>query len=78
MNRFAGYASLLFLIGVAGWPPVWERADYSVYCAYVAWAFVSVLLSLFCFGGGMWDLIVLVPNYCLSFDFDNANATTAV
>ena len=31
--------------------------------------FVCVLLSLFGFEGGMWDLIVLVPDHCLSFDF---------
>ena len=27
--------------------------------------FVCVLLSLFGFEGGMWDLIVLIPDHCL-------------
>ena len=44
--------------------------------------FVGVLLSLFffffffvvfCFEGGMWDLIVLIPNHCLSIYFGILN-----
>ena len=33
---------LLFLIRVAEWPPVWERAVHSVYCACLSWAFVKL------------------------------------
>ena len=32
--------------------------------------FVCVLLSLLFFFGGMWDLIVLIPDHCLSVYFD--------
>ena len=32
--------------------------------------FVCMLLSLFGFEGGMWDLILLVPDQYLSFHFD--------
>ena len=30
-----------------------------------SYQFVCVLLFFFCFQGGMWDLIVLVPDHCL-------------
>ena len=33
--------------------------------------FVFVLLSLFGFEGGLWDLIVLMPDHCLSVYFVN-------
>ena len=31
--------------------------------------FVSLVISLFGFEGRIWDLIVLVPDHCLSFYF---------
>ena len=31
--------------------------------------FVYLVISLLVFGGGMWDLIVSVPDHCLSFYF---------
>ena len=54
-----------------------ERGVHSVYYAYLEWVFiscVSVLLSLLVLMVGMWDLIVLVPDYCLHFYFDLAPA----
>ena len=52
--------------------PVWERAVHSVYheCLYV--------FSYFPFGfeGRMWDLIVSVPDHCLSFYFLYRNVST--
>ena len=46
-------------------------------CSYVilcvsfvnVYEFVFVLVSLFNFDGGMWDLIVLIPDLCLSVSF---------
>ena len=31
--------------------------------------FMYLVISLFCFEGRMWDLIVSVPDHCLSFYF---------
>ena len=31
--------------------------------------FIYLVISLFCFEGRMWDLIVSVPDHCLSFYF---------
>ena len=32
--------------------------------------FMYLVISLFGFEGGMWDLIVSVPDHCLSFYFE--------
>ena len=32
--------------------------------------FMYLVISLFGFEGRIWDLIVSVPDHCLSFDFD--------
>ena len=48
------------------------RAVYSVYCACLLWAFVKFCVCpSFPFGieGGMWDVIVLIPDHCLSIYF---------
>ena len=63
---------LPFSISVAEFPPVWERAAHSINCTCLSWAlvkFVCVLLSLFGFEGGMWDVIVLILDHCLSINF---------
>ena len=36
--------------------------------------FVYLVVSLFGFGGGMWDLIVSVPDHCFSFYFSSITA----
>ena len=40
-----------------------ESAVRSVCCACISWAFVTFPFG---FEGGMWDLIVLIPDHCLS------------
>ena len=35
--------------------------------------FMYLVISLFGFEGRMWDLIVLVPDHCLSFYFSHQN-----
>ena len=63
---------LLFLIRVAEWSPVWERAIHSVYCACLSWAFFKFCVCpSFPFGieGRMSDVIVLIPDHCLSIYF---------
>ena len=60
---------LPFSIRVAEWPPVWEIAVHSANCACLLWALVKFCVCpSFPFGiqGGMWDVILLVPNHCLS------------
>ena len=47
---------LLFIFGLAEWPPVWEKTVRSVYCACLSWAFVEFCVCpSFPFGteGGM-------------------------
>ena len=56
----------------ATWSPVWERAVHSVNYACLLWALVKLCVCLsFPFGieGGMWDVIVLIPDHCLSIYF---------
>ena len=51
------------------WPPVWKRAVHLVYCACHLQAFVKFCgCPSFPFGieGRVWDLIVLIPDHCLS------------
>ena len=62
----------LYSIRVAELPPVWERAVHSflprVSLANVLCQFVCVRVSFpLSFYGRIWDLIVLVPDHCLSF-----------
>ena len=60
---------LLFSLRIAEWPPVWESAVHSVYCACLSLAFVKFCVcSSFPFGieGRMWDVIVLIPDHWLS------------
>ena len=42
-----------------------EMFIHSSYCLSI-WVCASFS---FCFEGGMWDMIVLVPDHCLSFYF---------
>ena len=54
-------------------PPVWERAVHSVNCTCLSWELVKFCLCpSFPFGieGGMWDVIVLIPDHNLSIYFD--------
>ena len=47
-----------------------EIVSHSVYCACLAWALVNLYVCAsfpFGFESRMWDLIVLVPDHCLSF-----------
>ena len=60
---------LPFSIGVAERTPVWGRAVHSVNCACLSWVLVKFCVCpFFPFGieGGVWDVIVLIPDYCLS------------
>ena len=41
------------------------RVPFVNYCQ-----FMFLVISLFGFEGGIWDLIVSVPEHCLSFYFD--------
>ena len=48
---------------------MWERAVYSVKCACLLWAFVKFCVRPsfpFDIEGRMRDLIVLIPDHCLS------------
>ena len=47
---------LLFSFRVAEWPPVWERAVHSVYCAYLSWTFIKFFVSFFPFWYWEWDV----------------------
>ena len=54
---------------VAEWPPVWERVVLSINCTCLSWALVKFCMCLsFPFGieGGMWDVIALIPDHCVS------------
>ena len=59
---------LLFSIRLAEWPLVWEKAVHSVYLACFFFFFFFVNCNTFPLGfeGGMWDLIVMIPDHCLS------------
>ena len=59
-------------IRVAESPPVWERVVHSVNCTYLSWALVKVCVCpSFPVGieGGMTDVIVFIPDHCLSVYF---------
>ena len=60
---------------VAEWPPVWERAVHSVYRECLFKLLSIYVFSCFPFGfeGRMWDLIVSVPDHCLSFTLISLN-----
>ena len=62
---------LLFSTKVAEQQPVWERL-FIRFTVHVFHESLSVCMSAsfpFGFEGGMWDLILLVPDYCLSTNF---------
>ena len=61
-------------IMVAERPPVWERAVHlhSLYCVCVIRKRLSVCMFVsfpFDFENGLWDVIVLIPDHCLSTYF---------
>ena len=63
---------LLFSIRVAEWLPVWERAVHSVNCRCLLWALVKFCMCPsfpFSIEGGIRDVIVLIPDNCLSIYF---------
>ena len=62
---------MLYSVSVAEWPPVWERAVHSVYCVSFVnvYQFLCVSYLPVWFEGGMWYLIVLMPDHCLSIYF---------
>ena len=60
---------LPFSIRVAEGPPAWERAVHSVNYTCLSWAlFKFCVCPPFPFGikGGMWNVIVLIPDHCFS------------
>ena len=72
---------LLFLVRVAKWPTIWERA---VHLLLLCVSFVNVFSVCLCvcvcmyvrasfpfgFKGRVLDFIALFPDYFLSFNFD--------
>ena len=72
---------LLFSVRVAERSPNSKRAIHSVYRASLSCTFIKCVCVracvcvcvcvcfLFGFDGGMWDLIVLISDHCLSFYF---------
>ena len=58
---------------MAGWPPVWGVVGLFVRFAAGAFRGLPSVCVFGCFPfdfwGGMWDLIVSVPDHCLSFCF---------
>ena len=62
---------LLFSIRIAERPHVWERAVHFANCACLCECFTFCVDASFRFGfqGGMWDLIVIIPDHCLSIYF---------
>ena len=67
---------LLFLIRIAELPPVTgKRCSFGLLCvsSLGVCQFVSMHLSLL-LCGRVWDLIVLVPDYCLSFTYCDLSA----
>ena len=66
---------LPFSVRVAERPPVSERAVHSVDCTGLSWALVKFCVCpSFPFGieGGIWDVIVFIPDHCLSIYFVRA------
>ena len=56
-----------------------KRAVHSVYCACLSWAFVKFCVCPsfpFCTEGRMWDVIVLIPDDCLSIYFSICDLET--
>ena len=68
---FSYYVSDIFCkLLVAEWPPIWERAVRFTASAFRKLPSIYVFSYFpFWFEGGMWDLIVSVPDHCLSFYF---------
>ena len=63
---------LAFKIRIAEPPPIWERAVHSVTCTCLSWALIKFcVFPSFPFGivGGVWDVIVFIPDHCLSTYF---------
>ena len=62
---------LPFSVRVAESPPVWKVAVPSINCTCLSWALVKFCVYPFPFGieGGMWDVIVLIPDLCISIFF---------
>ena len=57
---------------IAECPTAWERAVDSVNCTCLSWELVKFCVCpSFRFGieGGMWDVMVLIPDHCLSIYF---------
>ena len=47
-----------------------KRCSFGLLCVSFVIVYQSVCASLpFCFEGGMWDLIVVIPDHCLSIYF---------
>ena len=59
---------------MAEWPPVWEVGLFVRFAQYTCLSWTAVnsnVFSYFPFGfeGRIWDLIVSVPDHCISFYF---------
>ena len=66
---------LPFSVRVAECPSVWERAVHSVICTcFVGVGQILCVCPSFPFGieGGMWGVIVLIPDHCLSIYFEHS------
>ena len=65
---------LLFSVRIAEWPPVWERELFIRFTVRVFRERLAVCMCAsfpFVFEGEIWDLTVLVIDYCLSIYFAN-------
>ena len=72
---------LLCSVSVVEWPPNWDTKAITSVTLRIYFESLSIVRDIFSFfsvrGGGrgcnrrMWDLIKLVPDYCLSFQFSN-------
>ena len=56
LGRLSKNKCRLFLIRVAGWPPIWEIAVHSVYCACLSWTFFNLCKCCFPFWFWGWDV----------------------
>ena len=59
------YVFVKFLVKVAEWPPVWERADHTVYRAYISWTAINLHTYMYFFPLGFEAMVKGFD--CISF-----------